>query len=61
MPFCRPSVEKYIFSKVNYFIPEIFKFSYMISYLLCMQLKTKTRTKSSLKEVHRLKDKDLMT
>jgi len=33
----------------------------MISYLLCMQLKTKTRTKSSLKEVHRLKDKDLMT
>jgi hypothetical protein len=35
MPFCRPSVEKYIFSKVSFEIKPITSVSSMISCSLC--------------------------
>ena len=46
--YCRPAVEKYVFSKVR--IKLLMKHSCMISYLQCTQLRMKKRTGCSLKD-----------
>ena len=47
MHFCRPSVEKYIFAKVHIFYSLNVKFSFTISCLQCMRLRTKMKTNFS--------------
>ena len=53
MTFCRPAVEKYVFSKVVFIYS--FEFSFMTNYLQCMQLITKMKIDYSKKEVIKLK------